>query len=91
MSIQNEYVEIFRKQTLHATITRACQNCGAGGDGNSHFEPWTCHICYSQRPADETSDGKQASINSNNVIWQKVWRSPTIWQQIVNLLTTWRK
>jgi hypothetical protein len=77
---------IFRKQQLHATITRACPNCGAGNnDQGSHFESWCCHVCGEWRPADEAQSGKPADIN-NNVVWTRVWRAPTIWERITNWL-----
>jgi len=80
---QIESVKIFRKQQLHATITRACRHCGAAGDGKSHFEVWNCHICGNQRGPDESQTGKLANIN-NNVIWERIWRAPTVWETITS-------
>lgn len=47
-----------RKQEVHATITRACPHCGAGGDGHSHPEPWSCQQCHGLRLADEVPGDK---------------------------------
>lgn len=87
---------IFRKQSLHATIARACRNCGAPGFW--HDVPGVNVACYDpekKKQAEMRDEGfapvgsicpacgcNREEVESLGEIWSKVWRGPTVVEMI---------
>lgn len=95
-----EHVEhvsgLIRRQSLHATVIRACKKCGA--PGHWHDNPNLAKACYDpakKRAADAAGLGvapvgpvcpqcgnHREDDEHLGEIWSKVWRVPTFWEQI---------
>jgi hypothetical protein len=70
---------IVRRQSLHATVIRACANCGAPGHAFGRPVGPICPECGAVRPSDE----------NKGEIWSKVWRRPTL-VEMLRQLFKWR-
>lgn len=105
MSEHAEVLQQFRKQSLHATVIRACRKCGAPGFW--HDDPNGNRACYDpvkKREAALTDSGFASvgkicpSCGANRdddeylgEIWSKVWRGPTLLEFIKQkLFLAWR-
>jgi rubredoxin len=96
MVARTETVKLFRRQSLHANVARACGNCGAPGFW--HDVPGVNPGCYDPdkvREARMNDEGfapvgaicPQCGADREDVerlgeIWSKEYRAPTVWENV---------
>lgn len=95
---------LIRRHSLHATVIRACKKCGAPGFWHdSETLPRACYDPHKKWLAEAKGEGfasvgkrcpQCGALRGNDErlgeIWSKVWRTPTIWEQIKGALMNWR-
>lgn len=100
MNEQTEVVELFRRQSLHANVARACRHCGAPGFW--HDVPGVNPACYDpekKRQAEASGEGfapvgvicpacggDREDVEAHGEIWSKEWRGPTILERLRSLI-----
>jgi hypothetical protein len=93
---QEEVSRLFRRQSLHAQVVRACPHCGA--PGYWHDVPGINPGCYDPErkfraeadglgvapvgPVCPQCGGDREEAEQLGEIWNRVFRGPTLWEHI---------